>query len=174
MKILRYTFDPDRYQHIEVAPVNQEVFDSFQRGSLASEWQPVAVTLQGTRLPVADLMRISARVPVLTIRALHVLDAYIPTDVERLKIVCPDVELYALNFVTRTKSLIVAQSDANVNSAGNITDIKWGIFRESEIGGRGMFTIEKHLSVFMTESFYQKIKVAKLTGLIEHPVGETV
>lgn len=175
MRVFQYVCDTDRYKHIDMEDRYWRVFERFQKESFVDQWQEVPVFIAGgSRCKMPDLFRESERVPIFSRNALDVLGDAIPADVERLPLKCEGVELYALNVLNPTTSLRINESQVLLFDSGGLMDIKWGVFQEHEIHGRGLFTIKGYLSVFMTEPFYQKIKEAKLTGLLEREVGETV
>lgn len=173
MKVYEYRCDTDAFKTIATDDDVFEIEDRFQQESLESNWKKIPVWLEGKK-PAPDLLQLDYRIPVLTERAHQSLNTYIDPAIERLELACENCPLWALNLIQSTDSLIEDQSDIRKNQFGNIIDINFGVFHAEKIANRGLFTIKRHGSVFITHELFHRIDQERLTGLRKKEIGKAI
>ncbi len=174
MKIYGFQCDTNHFKTLDYDDKYDPLFDQFQDGPLEEDWKEVPVVVaENRKAPQPDLFQIDYRIPVLTSKSLNILDEQIPVEIERLKLQCESVELYALNLSQDVDCLVEESSDLRRNQFGNIITITHAVFKESAVSHLGLFRIEKHGSIFITEPVMEKIRAENLKGLTMKEIGET-
>lgn len=171
-----YTFRCDT-NNFRVLQSSDELFgtlDQFLRKPFGETWSPKAVNIVEDDHPTPDIFQLSYGIPVLPKKTLDLLGPNLGGNLECLKLIAPNCDLYALNVYEKVDCLLKDQSVYRENRFGNIVEMENGAFDGEKIKGHGFFTIPYHGAVLVTEELMNWIDELGLTGLVKKVVGHTV
>lgn len=169
MKFESFKTDADNFANLVFANESEwEVIYRFDGRPLEHDWEPLRLELLNGDLPVGDFLTFQSHIPVFGTRARDELGDIFASSGEILPLSCPAEDFFALNVTSLVDALDEENSDIAYLSNGKIFDIRRASFDPRLVSSMDLFKIpQAPLSkVFVSERFIERVKKAKLTGLL--------
>jgi hypothetical protein len=173
MKIWSLEEDVNVYEHITLLDGSNDKWlefnDIFKEKSLKNNWKPLDISLieHGGKLKRGDIPYLSPGKPVLTERAVKVLDEFLEGCVEILPLNYDLQNLYLINVINRIDSIDYKKSDIDYMRDGKrILSVNKYSFIKDKVENQHIFKILDQLwgTVFVSDEFRNKVIESGLEG----------
>lgn len=168
--MFRYTTDSDAFRGLDSDRV-AGMLNKLHSGELEQIWGPSQSMEEYGRAskPLADFPHFDYQLPILSSRALSLLDPLIAEAIRRLPITSSCGEFWALDIPWSSDGIARDVSKFRTNPDGTINGITDGVFLRRNLDGE-MFCLARCRDVFVTGKFLNLAATHKLVGLVKNPV----